>query len=436
MTTTLAHRPTATAAYSPPAGRLARRVADLRHHSPGRLQLILAGLLTLGLLTGLVAGLTAHSASAGTADLGRRAQPLMVEAETIYSTLADADTTAAQAFLAGGLEPAGMTQRYDDDLGRAGAALTRAARLAPDDSDADRQVEALATGISRYAALVATARANNRQNLPIGASYLAAASQLNRETLQPQAQALFRVADRGLSRGYATARSSWWLILLLVLFVALGIALVAGQGYLSRTTRRTFNVPMVAATALFALLALTTGVLFTNQRAHLDDATRDGSAPVAALAEIRIAALTERADEALTLGSRGTVDKEADFAAVSGRVNFDDPRLGATSPGLLDTARRQHAAYVQEHGQVQKLNAGGDYDGAVKAALSDTSARAFTGLTDALDRSISERRAAFADEIDGAGAGLTLLTVLGPLLALAACALVFVGIRARLEEYR
>ena len=88
------------------------RVGDLRRTSPGRLQLMLATLLTLGLLTGLVAAVTAGSARSGTADLGGRAQPLLVEAETIYSALAEADTTAAQAFLAGGLEPAELFARY------------------------------------------------------------------------------------------------------------------------------------------------------------------------------------------------------------------------------------------------------------------------------------------------------------------------------------
>jgi len=84
-------------------GGVLHRVGRLRRTSPGRLQLFLAQLLALGLLTGLVAGITAASARGGTDDLGERAQPLLVEAETIYSALADADTTAAQAFLAGGL---------------------------------------------------------------------------------------------------------------------------------------------------------------------------------------------------------------------------------------------------------------------------------------------------------------------------------------------
>ena len=67
---------------------LLTRVTRLRDTSPGRLRLILTALVSLGLVTGLVAGLAGYAARSGTADLGNRAQPLLVEAETIYSALA------------------------------------------------------------------------------------------------------------------------------------------------------------------------------------------------------------------------------------------------------------------------------------------------------------------------------------------------------------
>ncbi|KUL27937.1 hypothetical protein [Actinoplanes awajinensis] len=435
MTTALAQRTPPAARYTPPASGVLSRVGNLRQHSPGRLQLILAALLALGLLTGLVAGLTAHSASAGTTRLADRAQPLLVEAETIYSALADADTTAAQAFLAGGLEPVELTRRYDDDLARAATALTDAARLVPAGDDAATSVEALATGLAKYSALVATARANNRQGLPIGASYLSTASQLNRDTLQPQAQALFRSAGDEVDAGYDAARSSWWLMLLVVLFVALGVALFWSQIYLSRSTRRTFNVPLVAATGLIGLLILTTAVLFTNQRSHLSGADREGSGPVAALAEMRIMVLGERADEALTLAARGGSDKEADFDRTAGALDFGDDRVVGV-PGLMIRAEEQHTAYVAVHDKVRALDEGGDYDGAVKLAVGTEAGQAFGDLTGTLDEAITDRKAAFTTQIEDAGSGLDLLTVLGPLLALAACALAAIGIRARLEEYR
>ena len=437
MSTVLVARPAPATPIPPAASKLGpiRRATALRHTSPGRLQLVLAALLVLGVLTGLVAGLTASSANASTTDLGNRAQPLLVEAESIYYGLADADTTAAQAFLAGGLEPVALTRRYEDDLTRATTALTSAARRTPDGSASAGAVSALSSGVSRYAALVATARADNRQGLPVGSSYLSAASQLNRDTLLPQAQELFRIAQREVRGGYTSARSTWWLMLLVVLLVLLLLALVLAQRYLSRTTHRTFNVPLLAATGLTVLLALGAGGILINQNVHLHRADVQGSAPAAVLAEGRILALRERGDEALALAAHGSGGAyESDFAAEQKQLTASDGPLASDYlPGDAVTA---HQTYLDRHKQVRALDDGGDYDGAVKLAIGADTTKVFDTVTADIGTSLDQRKAAFTAEIDSAGSGLALLIVLGPLLALVACALVAVGLRARLEEYR
>ncbi|MEU4692829.1 hypothetical protein [Actinoplanes sp. NPDC023714] len=427
---TLAQRPAA-------GGRgVLRRVGQLRRTSPGRLQLLLVLLIVLGALTGLVAGVTAQSAAGGTADLRDRTQPLLAEAETIYSSLAEADTIAAQAFLAGGLEPKELTDRYEARLAQATTALTSASRRTPEGSEATEAVHALAAGTTRYAALVATARAANRQGLPVGASYLATASELNQQTLQPQAQQLFQFAAREVDAGYEEARASWWLIILLVLVVGLTVALIGTQLYLSRATRRTFNVPLVAATGLMALLVASTGVLFTLQRGNLADAGEHGSAPIATLAERRILALRERAAEALTLAARaGSGPHEIAFSDARSRMTFDEPELESVWP-LMSDATDQHNAYVALHQRVRDLDDAGDYDGAVRLAVSPEANETFDALTSTLDAALDDRRKVFDDEITAAGKGLGALTVLAPLLALAVCVLAALGLRARLEEYR
>ncbi|WP_045742933.1 hypothetical protein [Actinoplanes rectilineatus] len=435
MTTALAERPTS-AATPPRSTAVLRRIAEMRRTSPGRLRLMLAVLLVLAALTGTVAGLTARAAATGTADLGGRAQPLLTEAETIYSRLADADTTAAQAFLSGGQEPVVLTARYEEDLSVAATALTSAARRTPEKGPAADAIRALSAGLARYNALVATARADNRQGLPVGASYLATASELNRETLQPQAQVLFQIAEQEVDAGYDDARSSWWLSLLLALLLILVTALLWVQGRLSSATRRTFNVPLVAATAVTVVLALAAGVVFATQRDALDDADRNGSTPVTTLAELRIMALRERAAEALTLAGRaGSGADEERFTAISDQLVFDDPSLDGLE-AYTDEARSQHEAYVALHEKVRELDDTGRYDEAVALALGTETTGAFEALTGTLDQALTERKAVFDDDIHRAGRGLGVLTVLGPLLALLICLLVGAGIRARLEEYR
>ncbi|MGA5299173.1 hypothetical protein ACPCHT_04555 [Nucisporomicrobium flavum] len=426
----------------PAPGGLLWRVRALRHTSPGRLQLLLTALLVFGVLTGLVAGLTAASARAGTDDLGDRAQPLLVEAETIYSALADADTTAAQAFLAGGLEPAELTRRYEGDLDRATTALMSAARRTPPEGPAAEAIRALSSGIPRYAALVASARANNRQGLPVGASYLSTASQLSRDSLQPQAQVLFRSARDEVDEGYGGARSSWWSALLVILLVALLGTLLVTQVHLSRSTRRTFNVPLLVATAVTLALTLTTAVVLAGQRSHLTDAARDGSAPVALLAEARIYALRERGDDALTLVARqGPPEPGKDPYEVNSREltrRLDQAGRGAAGPArtAVESAARNRRDWENAHKRIRALDESGRYDEAVKLAVGEPTTRTFTALTGDLGRALEDRKAAFTREIDAAGRGLGLLTVLGPLLALAVCALAATGLRARLEEYR
>jgi hypothetical protein len=392
-------------------------------------------LLVLGVLTGLVAGLTARSARAGTDDLGNQAQPLLVQAETIYSALADADTTAAQAFLAGGLEPVALTQRYEDDLTRAATALTAAARLTPDGSESAKAVAALSSGVEQYSALVATARADNRQGLPVGSSYLSAASQLNRGVLLQQAQTLFGIAQREVSDGYGNARSVLWVVLFTLLVVALLIGLLLAQRYLSRSMHRTFNLPLVAATGLTVLLGLGSAGVLISQNVHLHRAGEQGSKPAAELAEARILALQERGDEALELAAHGSGSAyEKDFVDASTQLTAAHGPLA--SEYLSNEAVTAHQTYLNQHKQVRQLDDGGDYDGAVKVAIGADTTKAFDTVTTDIGKALDERKAAFTHEIDSAGNGLGLLTVLGPLVALAICALAAVGIRARLEEYR
>jgi hypothetical protein len=420
------------------------RISRLRETTPGRLQLLLAALVALGLLTGAAIAVAASSTSTGTRDVGQRIEPLLVNAETIYSSLADADATAAQAFLAGGLEPPALTNRYNDDLRRANTALAEAAGRAPAGSKTASAVATLSADVSVYAGLVAEARANNRQGYPIGAAYLSQASNLNRTQMLPQAQAMFQSAQGELASGYAAARSTTSVMLMTLALAGLLVGLVLVQRYLRRLTQRTFNVALVAATALTAVLGLGVAGTVALQRHHLSVAQTSGSAPIDVLAQARILALQERGDEGLTLAARGGGGAyETDFVE-TGR------RLGAPG-GLLDKAASQvtgnqrttvkaaadsHRSYLARHAAIRQLDDRGDYNAAVVQSTSAETASLFAGVTDRLGRVLDAKKATFTTEITAAGGGLTVMGLLGPALALIICVLAFVGMRARLEEYR
>src|SRR6185436_4832887 len=90
-------------------------------------------------------------------------EPLAAAAQQVYRSLSDADATAASAFLAGGIEPDALRQRYQRDIAQAGAALAKASSDVGGVPEAQDQVQQLNQQLPVYAALVETARANNRQ---------------------------------------------------------------------------------------------------------------------------------------------------------------------------------------------------------------------------------------------------------------------------------
>ena len=240
------------------------------------------------------------------------------------------------------------------------------------------------------------------------------------------------IAQSEVAGGYRSASATASVGLFALLLLVLLAALLLSQRHLSRTTRRTFNLPLLAATALTVLLGLGSAVIVTSQGAHLDRAEQTGSTPAAQLAEARIEALRARGDEALTLAAHGSGGAyEQDFAAA--RTGLDRAMANPYVPGETRTAYR---SYLAAHEKVRELDDGADYDGAVRLAIGAPTTATFQAVTDGLRTALTARMASFTDQIGAAGRGLGLLTVLGPLLALIVCGLATAGIRARLEEYR
>src|SRR5690606_13464074 len=128
----------------------------------GRLSLIMAGLVLLGLVAGGAGVLSVRERAALVKRVTATSGPLAVAAQDLYRALSDADATAAAAFLSGGLEPAAQRSRYEADVATAATALTRIAGGVTE----GRAVAAtgrIAAGLPIYTGLVETARALNRQ---------------------------------------------------------------------------------------------------------------------------------------------------------------------------------------------------------------------------------------------------------------------------------
>src|SRR5579863_880332 len=168
-----------------------RRRVDLST-TPARLRLLLFVLVLLSLAWGGFAAFTASEYSSAAAGVVNVRGPLSVTAEQIYARLSDADDAATTAFLAGGLEPPAVRQRYLADVNAAASGIESATAQSGSGTGAAAQdLRTLAAELPVYTGEIETARADNRLPLPLGAAYLREASKLMQGTLLPAAQDLY-----------------------------------------------------------------------------------------------------------------------------------------------------------------------------------------------------------------------------------------------------
>jgi hypothetical protein len=418
--------------------------------TPGRLSVIAVGLVLLILVTGVVATVSVQGKKNTINDLIDQREPLAAAAQQVYRSLSDADATSASAFLSTGTEPPALRQRYEQDVAEAGAALAKSASDSAGVANAAAQVNILSQQVPVYTGLVETARANNRQGFPAGASYLREASELMRVKILPAAQDLYRIDTDRLSAEQDEANGfPWWTLLLVLLSLA---ALVVTQVYLTRKTNRVLNVGLVVATGAVVLGLLWSSVGLIVQSVLVDSGQSSGSHQVDVLVRTRIAALQARADETLTLVARGDgATYEQDFQGLAAQLVGKDGKSGllGEAQGLaagggpsqqVDAAIRDADAWLTAHTQVRLLDDGGEYqaavDNAVDATKPDGAAGAFGRLDGNLVSAITVGRQGFLDETRGADRALTALAPGLAVLAVVAAAGATIGIRERLREYR
>ncbi len=455
-----------TSSVAPPAA--ARRPAwaegldELRAAAttePGRLRVIGAVLALLVLVFGAAAAWQVADRAAAADDVVEHSQPLTADAASIYRSLADADTTAAGGFLAGGKGDAATRQRYDKDIATAAELLTKAAQSARSSDAAGEQIARLNRQLPQYTGLVETARANNRQGLPLGGAYLRYANERMRTELLPAARALYEAESDRLAADYADAKAWPWAALVAgVLAVA---ALGGAQRRHYRRTNRVFNRGLLAATAASVAVLLWLVAGHAVARAGLTGSYEHGARSLRVLNEARIDALQARGDENLTLVARGAVltDDQQDFYEAGFRTGMTDlagpgergpaaarSRLGAALALADDEAGRAPVraalASVRQwqvrHAEARAADEKGDYERALAKVVggAGSTGESFDRVAAGLSRALVHEQAEFRTAADtgrgalgglpvGAGA-LTLVGALGAVL----------GIGRRLAEYR
>ncbi|SER06354.1 hypothetical protein SAMN05216188_107254 [Lentzea xinjiangensis] len=409
---------------SQPRQALVRRVTGLARSTPGRLSLIIVVLVVASLASGWLSTWSVNRQERALQDLATRSEPLAHAAQEVYRALQDADATAASAFLSGGLEPPRLRERYEADIAQAQAALSVATASSPD------LTATLSAQLPVYTGLIETARSNNRQGFPVGAAYLREASGLMRTQLLPAAQELYRAETDRVARAQDEADFPVVPVLVALAFV---VALVLAQRYLTRRTNRLLNIGLVVATAaaVLSLLWVTSASVLVMR--DVGD-SREASQQVDVLARARIATLTARGEETLTLVARGAGQNyEKNFVEVSRRLEEQLEQARRLGGGeAVEQAVRHFRQWQQVHQRIREADDAGQYADAV--ALIDNPY--FDSLDQDLVRAIGAARQDFSDEVAVARTALA-GTVVG-VMALAVLSAVgsTMGLWQRLKEYR
>lgn len=423
--------------------------------TPARLRQLLWLLLAGCLAWGAVAAVTADQHASAASDVVAVSEPLSLDAEQTYQNLSDADATAASAFLAGGLEPAALRDRYNTDISAAGVKIESASALvggsaarnglpgalASQASGTDKAVgddlAILTAELPVYTGEVATARADNRLGLPLGAAYLREADALLRGELLTAAHDIYVRESALLTTASAQATGLPLLATALVLGLALCVALVRTGRWLSRRTHRTLNPGLLGAFLLAVLALAWLAAAFGIGRSHLLSAQQHGSVPAQTYADAEVAALRAHTDDTLTLINNAGDDSHQKGFSYQRDFGLQRDTLRGVLRSLPGgTASGEVTAWIQAHDALRALDDGGEHAAAVRQALTGSAATSFQALSDTLTSGITSSQATFAQSARkgrDAFSGLAIGMIVAALLMGASCVW---GLNRRLAEYR
>jgi hypothetical protein len=401
--------------------------------TPGMLRAGLAAcLVALALFAWLAADSTASRKDALTEARAAASQAVLIQ--QVHTSLVEADSLATNAFLVGGIEPAQQREGYEAGIAAASQALAAAAGNASGGDLAD--LESVNAALVRYTGLIESARANNRQGFPVGVAYLRQASQLLTNDVLRVLDEVSVSSQEQVDEAYDDSGSARWGLWIAAVIVL--AALVACQLLLSRATRRTLNVGLLAGTALVLVGVIWGGSTMSSAASTANDA-RDGPyATTVLLAQARIDAFSAKSAESLTLINRGngsTLEAQYLEHMAAATEAIDEASRDGQAAGVASDL----AAYDDVHRQVRDLDDDGDWDAAVRIAtgFDDSSSNELFARFDTNSAAaLEEQSTKLDDRLGDATGGLGAARFAVLLSALLAAVAVGWGFNLRMKEYR
>ena len=379
---------------------------------------------------GLVGAMSLWS-SAGALERAAHNTAQVVRIQGIYADLVRADADATNSFLVGGIEDPVKRADYDATMDRVAKGIAAAAEAQPADSDA---LGVLNGKVQTYVTTVEQARVYNRQNQPVGATYLSNASGTLRSDILPIVKAL---VDANKARADAEFDAASRLLTLILVGLASLAVLVLVMVWLARRTHRYLNPSLFIGT-LVVLAALAVGIITLAGVGSQVQAVRNADfLYTVKLADARTAAYDAKSNESLTLIARGsgsayeTAWQQQSNSLLTSLASLDD-----TTENRL---KGRWQAYIDAHKAIRTEDNNGNWDSAVQKALDtgpDSANAKFTAFTNDADATLAR----YSADTQGSLLGpVTWVTVLGwvlLVLCLGAAVLVLRGLGQRIEEYR
>ncbi|MES9541012.1 MULTISPECIES: hypothetical protein [unclassified Actinomadura] len=442
--------------------------------------------LSLVLLVALlgVAWAAIGDAREGVRVIGHDAGPQVVATGDLYFQLSDMDAQLANALLIGDAAGGGREQalaRYDQNRRRAGDALLKAAKLA-DETTENNTARDLLDALARYERLAGQALLLDRQSPHASGppaqkvvDLYRQATDLMKLDLLPKAYNL--TLDNGtlVRHTYEDKRSA--VLAGRTGILATGLALVAVlagfQLYLARRFRRLLNVPLALATLGTLVLVAAGSLMLTGQADHLRQAKEEGFDSILGLSRTRAISNSANADETRFLLDPGRADAyeqvylsksqtvlylkagnltqynaavQKDLSFEPGRVPFlgflgaeagRPARSAAQKARLADGMNKVLADYqkVQANDRrMRDLADGGQRDQAVAAR--GAAAADFTRYDRSLQALVAIHQRAFDEAVKDGDGGTSGWYAVLPAAGVVIAALVLIGVRPRLAEYR
>lgn len=418
-------------------------MARTGRNTPAVLRLLLFILTALALGWGALAAVTAAQHAAAATQVVNSSEPLSLDAQQIYQSLADADVSISTGNLYA-QQPLADRQRYQSDMATVAADLRTATAASGPDSPIAGSLAALSAGLPVYTGYVADSEVYDSQNLPAGGSYTEVASEEMHLVLLPAARTVYNQENAQLTAATATATGLPLAVIAIVAGLLAGLIAFRAQRWLANRTKRRVNQGLFVATVAGVAALVWLAVALLAGRSDMLQATQHGSGPAETLAQADIGALQARGDEALNLISHtGDAGFQGDIHAIAGQLNSQLAQASAASTtadaALISEAGQAAKAWFNVNQQLHVLDAANNYGAETKLAIGTgpgSATAAFGSFQNDLSTAIAADQKVFASNAataQDAFNGLEIGVIVLALVMAAGCAW---GLSRRLVEYR